>query len=58
MARQGQRILKKRSKKAMGKLYLGGIPISIDVQKMKDAFGVPKKGDYILYTDISEVIGI
>lgn len=42
----------------MAKMYFAGLPTEIDLDKLREAYGVPKEGDVISYDEISKLIGV
>lgn len=41
-----------------GKPFYGGVPWSVDVQKLEREFGVPEKGRMFLHEELERVIGL
>jgi hypothetical protein len=39
-------------------LFLGGTPTKLDVDKLRDKFGVPKEGDVITFDDLESVLSV
>jgi len=41
----------------MAKLFQGGVPTDIDVQRLSEQYGVPDEGARIAYADVAKLIG-